>query len=89
MVEAHSRGVEFDPDIRTALRRACEAMGRPGPEVVCYAGHDAGILAERVPAGMLLVRNERGVSHAPEEDIAVSDAAWGAEAIVRALELLP
>jgi beta-ureidopropionase / N-carbamoyl-L-amino-acid hydrolase len=87
-VEAHSHGVEFDPAIRAGLRAACETMGRPAPEVVCYAGHDAGILAERIPAGMLLVRNERGVSHAPEEDIAVSDAAWGAEALLRAVEAL-
>ena len=42
------------------------ALGRPaatrrrGREVVCFAGHDAGILAERIPAGMVLVRNERG-----------------------------
>lgn len=84
--ESRSDGVEFDPAVRASLGRACEAVARPVVEVVCFAGHDAGILAERIPAGMLLVRNERGVSHAPEEDIAVSDAAWGAQALVRALE---
>ncbi len=68
----------------SALRR----LGVPVVELPSGAGHDAGILAERIPAAMLLVRNERGISHAPDEDIAVSDAAWGAEAVLRALEAL-
>ena len=78
-VESRSDGVEFAPDVRAALG---------GPEVVCFAGHDAGILAERIPAGMLLVRNERGVSHAPEEHVELADAEAGVERMVAALERL-
>jgi N-carbamoyl-L-amino-acid hydrolase len=79
VVESRSDGVKFDDRVRRALG---------GPEVVCFAGHDAGILAERIPAGMLLVRNERGVSHAPEEEVALADAEAGVEAMVAALEAL-
>ena len=78
-IESRSDGVGFWPDVRAALG---------GPEVVCFAGHDAGILAEKVPAGMLLVRNERGVSHSPEEHVELADAEAGVERMVAALEAL-
>ncbi len=58
------------------------------PEVLCFAGHDAGILAEHLPAGMVLVRNETGTSHAPAEHVELSDAAEAATALARALERL-
>ncbi len=38
---------------------------------------------------MVLVRNERGVSHAPDERVELADAESGVEMIVRALEALP
>ena len=78
VVESSSDGVEFDPAVRAALGDA--------PEVTCWAGHDAGILAERIPAGMLLVRNERGVSHSPEEEIDPADALAATEALLRAVD---
>jgi len=56
------------------------------PRLVCFAGHDAGILAARMPAGMVFVRNPTGVSHAPEEDVSLDDAAVAASALLRALE---
>ena len=56
------------------------------PELVCFAGHDAGILAARIPAGMVFVRNPTGVSHAPEEDVSMDDAAVAATALLGALE---
>ena len=77
---SHSDAVEFDPGVRAALGSL--------PELVCFAGHDAGILAERRPAGMVLVRNASGVSHAPEEEVALEDAAVAAGALLRALEAL-
>ena len=72
--------------MRAALARASEGVvGHPVPEVVCFAGHDAGVLAERVPAAMLLVRNETGVSHSPAEDVDLADAAVAARVVERAL----
>jgi N-carbamoyl-L-amino-acid hydrolase len=50
---------------------------------------DAGILAERIPAAMVLVRNASGVSHAPEEEIELADAAAAANVILRTVERLP
>jgi N-carbamoyl-L-amino-acid hydrolase len=85
-VASRSPGRPFAEDVRGALRRAAEAViGRPVPEVVCFAGHDAGVLAERVPAGMVLVRNKTGVSHSPAERVDLRDAAVAAEVVARAL----
>jgi N-carbamoyl-L-amino-acid hydrolase len=77
---SHTGGVAFDGRVLAALGDL--------PRIVCFAGHDAGILAERLPAGMVLVRNPTGVSHAPEEEVSLEDAAAGAGALLRALEAL-
>jgi N-carbamoyl-L-amino-acid hydrolase len=86
-VASQSRGVEFDARLRAALTAAGERVtGRDPPEVPSYAGHDAGVIAERIPAAMVFVRNATGVSHAPEEQIDLADAALAAEAVVQALK---
>jgi N-carbamoyl-L-amino-acid hydrolase len=41
-----------------------------------------------MPAGMIFVRNPTGVSHAPEEDVSLEDAAVAATALHHALERL-
>jgi N-carbamoyl-L-amino-acid hydrolase len=85
-VASRSDAREFSPSLRAALARASdEVAGHAVPEVVCFAGHDAGILAERLPAAMLLVRNETGVSHSPAEDVDLADAAVAARVVERAL----
>jgi N-carbamoyl-L-amino-acid hydrolase len=79
-VASHSAGVAFDADVLAAMRGL--------PQLVCFAGHDAGILAPRVPAGMVFVRNPTGVSHAPEEEVDMEDAAVAANALLATLERL-
>jgi N-carbamoyl-L-amino-acid hydrolase len=79
-VASQSAGVAFDPGVRAALGGL--------PPLVCFAGHDAGILAERIPAGMVFVRNATGVSHSPDEHVELDDAAAAASALLRALEVL-
>ena len=76
---------EFPEAVESALARGLS----PGaPRLVCYAGHDAGVIADRRPAGMVLVRNETGISHAPEEEVALADAAVAANALLAAAEEL-
>jgi beta-ureidopropionase / N-carbamoyl-L-amino-acid hydrolase len=79
-VASHSAGVAFDADVLAAMGGL--------PQLVCFAGHDAGILAARIPAGMVFVRNPTGVSHAPEEEVDMDDAAVAANALLAALERL-
>ncbi len=73
-VASRSDGVSFDAQLRAQL-------GDP-EGIVCFAGHDAGILAERIPAAMVLTRNPTGVSHSPEEGVDLDDAAAAARAIL-------
>ena len=58
------------------------------PQVPTGAGHDAGILAEHVPSGMIFVRNPTGISHAPEEHAEPHDCAAGVRALTTVLRRL-
>lgn len=51
------------------------------PSLPTGAGHDAGILSERVPTAMLFVRNPTGVSHSPREHADAEDCRAGVEAL--------
>jgi N-carbamoyl-L-amino-acid hydrolase len=78
---AWSAGTDFTPATIEALGHAL----RPGaPRLVCYAGHDAGVIAAARPAGMVLVRNETGISHSPDEEVSLEDAAVAANGLLAA-----
>ncbi len=70
--------------IEEAIRRAgCE------PHVmISGAGHDAMILAEKVPASMIFLRTPRGISHDPAESVRVEDVAKAITAGSHLLALL-
>jgi N-carbamoyl-L-amino-acid hydrolase len=86
---SQSAGITFDTGVRDALQTAAaETLGAPAPELVCFAGHDAGVIAERRPAGMVFVRNPTGVSHSPEEHVDLDDAAVAATILLHAVERL-
>jgi beta-ureidopropionase / N-carbamoyl-L-amino-acid hydrolase len=86
-VASRSDGREFSPALTASLARASEQVtGHAAPDLVCFAGHDAGVISERVPAAMVLVRNESGVSHSPAEDVDLADAAIAARLVERALD---
>jgi N-carbamoyl-L-amino-acid hydrolase len=82
--ESASPPVRFDPEL--ADRIAGQLPG--APRLPTAAGHDAGILASRRPAGMLFVRNPTGVSHAPAETATDADCAAGVSALADVLEEL-
>jgi allantoate deiminase len=58
-----------------ALERAVELAGYPVHRMVSGAGHDAMILARRVPAAMLFLRSPGGISHHPDETVRPDDVA--------------
>jgi N-carbamoyl-L-amino-acid hydrolase len=89
--ESFSPEVSFDPGLRDRLAdivgAAVPAAAGPGPAPVLPtgAGHDAGILAARLPAGMLFVRNPTGVSHSPAEEAELADCEAGVTALAAVL----
>jgi N-carbamoyl-L-amino-acid hydrolase len=87
-LESRSPGSEFDPALRARLLELSAELGQPAPELDCWAGHDAGVLAPHMPAAMVFVRNETGVSHSPEEHVDLDDAAYGVELLLRLVKEL-
>jgi N-carbamoyl-L-amino-acid hydrolase len=85
--ESLTPAVEFDADLRARLARviAPSTPDRAVPALPTGAGHDAGILAARLPTAMLFVRNPTGVSHAPGEHADPADCAAGVEALAAVL----
>ena len=55
------------------VARAVEAAGFPVHHIVSGAGHDAMIIARRLPASMLFLRTPGGVSHNPDETVLPED----------------
>jgi allantoate deiminase len=63
-----------------AVAMACEAMemavaaaGYPVHRMVSGAGHDAMVMARKVPASMLFLRSPGGISHHPDEAVLAED----------------
>jgi beta-ureidopropionase / N-carbamoyl-L-amino-acid hydrolase len=80
--------VRFDPGLRDRIAAVLAAAGIQAPVLPTAAGHDAGILAARVPAAMLFVRNPTGVSHSPAEHADLADCEAGVRALAAVLENL-
>ncbi|HUB04062.1 MAG TPA: Zn-dependent hydrolase [Solirubrobacteraceae bacterium] len=88
-VASRTEAREFDSTLRAGLTAASkDVVGHAAPQLVCYAGHDAGVVGERVPAAMLFVRNPSGVSHSPDETVDLEDAAVAARVAALILDEL-
>jgi N-carbamoyl-L-amino-acid hydrolase len=78
--------VRFDKALRDRVAAALAAAGFSAPVLPTAAGHDAGILAARVPTAMLFVRNPTGVSHSPAEHADLADCETGVRALAAVLQ---
>jgi allantoate deiminase len=67
---------------------AISAAGITPYRMVSGAGHDAMILAEKVPAAMVFLRSPGGISHNPKESVLVEDVAKAIECGLRLLNQL-
>ena len=66
--------VAMDPTLTDALARACQGGGDAAVRrMTSGAGHDAMIVARRVPSAMVFLRTPGGLSHHPDESVLVSD----------------
>lgn len=50
-----------------ATERAAQSLGLSMTRLISWAGHDAGVLGRVIPAAMIFVPSQAGISHAPEE----------------------
>ena len=80
--------VAMDAVLVEQIEEAIRQAGCKPHRMVSGAGHDAMILAEKVPAAMVFLRTPGGISHSPEEAVEMEDVAKALEAGSRLLELL-
>lgn len=80
--------VAMDPAIAAMLDRALEQSGAPAHRMSSGAGHDAMVLATKMPAGMLFLRCEGGISHHPAENVREDDVAAALDAGLKFLDEL-
>ncbi len=82
------RAVAMDPFLTAEIERAIVETGCKPHRMVSGAGHDAMILAEKVPAAMIFLRTPGGISHDPAESVAVEDVEKAIECGMHLLDQL-
>jgi allantoate deiminase len=65
--------VPMDERLTSFLADAIEAVGLPVKTMPSGAGHDAMVMAARVPTAMLFLRSPGGISHHPDEAVLEED----------------
>jgi allantoate deiminase len=80
--------VPMDPQLTNLLDTSARACGVVPHHLTSGAGHDAMVLAARVPVAMVFVRSPGGLSHHPAESVRDADVAVALQVGVRAVEQL-
>ena len=71
--------VAMDPFLTEQIGHAIQKSGCEPYHMASGAGHDAMILAEKVPAAMIFLRTPGGISHDPAESVHLDDVAKALE----------
>ena len=71
--------VAMDPFLTAQIENAIRGIGCEPHRMVSGAGHDAMILAARMPAAMIFLRSPGGISHDPAESVDAQDVAKALE----------
>ena len=80
--------VRLDSRVVEAVSEAIATCGHQPTQLPSGAGHDAMVMAERWPAGMIFLRCKDGISHNPAESITVLDADVAVRVLMVALRRL-
>jgi len=80
--------VAMNPSLTQQAEEAIRKAGCQPHRMISGAGHDAMILAEKIPAAMIFLRTPGGVSHDPAESVAVDDVVKAIECGLHLLDQL-
>jgi allantoate deiminase len=80
--------VAMDRNLIAVGERAIADCGIPGHRMTSGAGHDAMIIAEKLPSVMIFLRSPGGISHHPDEAVLPEDVELALQAGGRFLEEL-
>jgi len=78
--------IAMDPRLVEDARRTLTRSGREPPLMTSGAGHDSAVMASLCPTALLFVRCRDGLSHHPDEHVAVEDVRDALEAAAALLE---
>ena len=78
--------IAMDPVLTEQVETAIRKSGCEPVRMVSGAGHDAMILADKVPSSMIFLRTPGGISHDPAEFVSVDDVAKAIECGLYLLE---
>jgi len=84
----NQQAVVMDQFLTDQIEKAMRSTGCPPHRMVSGAGHDAMILAEKIPAAMIFLRTPGGISHNPAETVMVEDVARAIDCGVHLLDQL-
>ncbi len=82
------KAVAMDPFLVDQIERAIRAVGCQPHRMASGAGHDAMILAEKIPSAMIFLRSPGGISHHPAESVEIEDVAKSLECGLHLLDQL-
>jgi allantoate deiminase len=71
--QVNQPSVPMDQRLTSLMASAIREAGLPERRMTSGAGHDAMIMASRVPATMLFLRSPGGISHDPAESVRIED----------------
>jgi allantoate deiminase len=80
--------VAMDSFLTDQIERAIRGAGCTPHRMVSGAGHDAMILAEKIPSAMIFLRTPGGISHDPAESVLIGDIEQAIECGIQLLHQL-
>jgi len=80
--------VSMDERLTAYMVDAMEASGFPRKQMHSGAGHDAMVMASRMPSAMLFLRSPGGISHNPAESVRTEDVEAALEVSLHFLKRL-
>lgn len=75
----------MNADCMAAIERACEQLGVSHTRLVSYAGHDAQMMSDFTPSGMIFIPSIGGISHNPKEFSRWEDVECGANVLLHTI----
>jgi N-carbamoyl-L-amino-acid hydrolase len=72
-------------EMQTTIERAARALGLESARLPSGAGHDAQMMAQLAPMGMIFVPSVGGISHSPKELTRWDDCTRGADVLLAAV----
>jgi beta-ureidopropionase / N-carbamoyl-L-amino-acid hydrolase len=81
----HNAPASAAEDVQRAIERSARQLGLSSRRLPSGAGHDAQMMAQLSPMGMIFVPSVRGISHSPLELTRWDDCARGADVLLGAV----